>query len=338
MAVSEQVSNLPDIGIIRPVGEESMAVITRLSPVQGGQEYAGNILRRTCQAIGGTACQVACARRGTPEYDENTDRLCADANLARSLAQLGIDAQDVLMVAVTGNEVGFGDKLDEYREAGKLKENPGGWRELPGFNAFFARADEVPAIGSRLADCAHLEFEFKDSEGRTVIGFEHGSRPNMRGVSAYEFAIDGRPVSYTEYVLTTAMRHYGADPDTLTVAIASSIRAENFAKHFDSMEAMENHLPGWYDAGFLRNATNPGWQPGDPVVPSDTWHADTRGLILHDTRTALETLGVSQDILIADDMLDPADTDGEYSSHQNRDRYGDSRDLYMIAHRSAFLS
>lgn len=323
-------------GIVHAVGEESVAIITRFDAKEETDESVGNILRRTCQAIGGTACQAVCARRGTPEYEPNADKLCADRNLAQGLENLGIDPRDILMVAVTGDEVGFGDQLEQYHEAGKIKDNPEGWRELPGFNAFFARADEVPAIGSRLADCAHFEFEFKDSEGQTVIGFEHGTRTNMKGREAYAFEIDGRPVSYTEYVLTTAMRHYDADPTSVRVRLSSSIRPENFVKHFDDPLAMEAHVPGWQEAGFLYNATNPNWLPDDPVDPQDAWYADARGLILHDIDETLQRLGVPRSHFACDEMLDPADTDGEFSSHQNRDRYGDSRDLYLVAHQSAF--
>ncbi|MDB5182095.1 MAG: hypothetical protein JWP13_858, partial [Candidatus Saccharibacteria bacterium] len=280
-AILEQAQQ-PNLGIVRPVGEESVAVITRLSAREDTQEYVGNILRRTCEAAGELSCQAVCIRRGTPEYDENLDRLCADRNLAQGLNRIGINPEDVLMVAVTGNEVGFGDELDAYREAGKLKSNAEGWQELPGFNAFFARPEELPAIGSRLADCAHFEFEFTDSEGRTVIGFEHGTRDNMKGRGAYAFEIDESPVTYTEYVLTTALRHYGANPSSLRIRLSSSIRGENFKKHFDSREAMEAHIPGWLEAGFLANATNPRWHEGEPVVKEDEWHADTRGMMLHD--------------------------------------------------------
>ncbi|HSH55404.1 MAG TPA: hypothetical protein VK983_01100 [Candidatus Limnocylindrales bacterium] len=324
-----------NLGVVRPVGDESVAIITRLSAKEEGQDYTGNILRRTCQAVGNAACQSACVRRGSPEYEENTDKLCADRNLGDSLRTMGLQPKDVLMVAVTGDDVGFGDQLEQYQETGKLKVNPEGFGELPGFNAFFARASEVPAIGSRLADCAHLEFEFKDKDGQTVIGFEHGTRPNMKGRDSYSFEVDGRSVSYTEYVLTTALRHYEADPESVRIRLSSSIRAENFVKHFDSQEAIEGHVPGWKSAGFLKNVSNPEWQPGDPVVKEDVWHADARGLILHDIQEAMAACGIPTEQFVCDDMLDPADTNGEFSSYENRHTYGDSRDLYMIAHQTA---
>jgi hypothetical protein len=333
--IAEEQSHCIELGIARSVGEESVAVITRLNPTPARTERVGNILRRSCQ-LGGVACKEACVLRQTADYPNNPDKLCADRNLTEGLQALGIEPSNVLMVAVTDNEVGFGDQLARYQEEGRLKENPEGWSELPGFNAFFARADEVPAIGSRLADCAHFEFEFKDREGQTVIGFEHGTRPNMYGPSAYAFETDGQPVSYTHHVLAKAVEHYGADSASFQIRLSSSIRAENFVKHFDSQEKMEAHIPGWFEAGFVRNVSNPDWQPGDPVVPEDEWHADARGLILHDIYGAMRALGIPENQFMCEDMLDPADTNGEFSSHEKRNEFGDTRDLYLIAHTSAF--
>lgn len=324
------------LGIVHPVGSESIAVITRLNPTESNPEHVGNVLRRTCSALGEQACQKTCALREAAEYVRSSKDQCADYNLKEGLEALGIDPKDVLMVGVTANEVGFGDELDSYREAGTLKDNPDGWQELPGFNAFFARAEEVPAIGSRLADCAHFEFEFKDRDGKTVIGFEHGTRPNMAGSGAYKFEVDGEPASYTHHVLDQAIRHYGADPESFQIRLSSSIRPENFIKHFDSEEKMEGHIPGWYESGFATNASNPEWKPGDLMNPEDDWYADARGMILHDIDEAMEQLGIPKEQFIAEDMLDPADTDGEYSSFQNKGTHGDYRDLYLIAHKSAY--
>lgn len=331
------------LGIVRPVGEESVAVITRLNPTEESPNRAGNILRRSCQ-IGGVACKEECVLRkeaegsngpGVAEYPANPDKLCADRNLAEALEGMGIEPRKVLMVVVTGDEVGFGDQLHDYQSAGRLQVNPEGWAELPGFNAFFARPEEVPAIGSRLADCAHFEFEFKDRDGKTVIGFEHGTRPNMAGPTAYKFEEDGRPVSYTHHVLTRAIDHYGSDPASFRIRLSSSIRPENFVKYFDSQEKMESHIPGWLEAGFVENVSRPDWQPGDPIMSEDAWHADARGLILHDINEAMEVLGIPPEQFVADDMLDPADTNGEFSSYERRSEFGDFRDLYMVAHQSA---
>ncbi len=87
----------------------------------------------------------------------------------------------------------------------KLASHPYGWRELPGFNAFFAREGEEKALGRRLADCADVNFEFQDREGNPVFGFEHGTRTNMFGSSEYRFEnSDGEKVSFTEYLMEQA--------------------------------------------------------------------------------------------------------------------------------------
>ncbi len=329
-----------DMGIVRPVGGESVAVITRLATEETDQNYAGNVLRRTCAAVGETACAKSCALRGTSKYLSNFDKKCADRNLVDGLTAIGLKPQEVLMVAVTGNDVGFGDQLGSYEAMGKLTQNPEGWRELPGFNGFFARPSEVPAIGSRLADCAYLEFELKDRAGQTVIGFEHGSRPNMPADGKHAFQHNGEPVSYTQFVLANAIEHYGADPSSIQIRLSSSIRPENFVHNFENEAAMEDFIPGWQAAGFARNISNPDWQPGMPMVDAqgsqDIWHADFRGLILHDVNEAMQALGISPEQFVCDDMLDPADTGGEFSSYENRDKHGDARDLYLIAHKTAF--
>lgn len=351
------------LGIVRSVGDESLAVITRLEAKSSEADDVGNILRRTCQGIGKAACADGCGllrEQETAElsiagirYDRvqaarqasiRRRKLCADTNLLSGLKGLGISPNDTLMVAVTGDDVGFADQLEQYRLDGRVERNPHGWQEIKGFNAFFSHGDRqvkaplegYPAIGSRLADCAHLEFEFKDSMRRPIIGFEHGTRPNMFGSSKYAFEADGRPASYTEYILRTALEHYDADPTTVLLRLSSSIKPENFAKRFSSSEEMESVLPGWLDDGFVWNASDPNWQEGDEIREDDIWYADARGLILRDIDQTMERLGIPRSHFNCEDMLDPADTDGEFSSHQNRDRYGDTRDLYMVAHSSAF--
>lgn len=328
-----------DPGIVHIVGSDSLAVITRLSDPQP-EKATGNILRRTCQKLGENACAKGCGLRFPEGPLVDAEKLCADANLSTAFRKLGIQPEKVLMVGVTANDVGFADKWQEYTDAGKLTQNPEGWFEMPGFNAFFARpedASEIPAIGSRLADCAHLEFEFKDADGQTVIGFEHGTRPNMKGSEEYAFEDnDGKPVSYTHHVLAQAIAHYGADPATMRIRLSSSIRAENFVKHFGNAEQMDGHIPGWFADGFVTNVSNPDWKPGDPIVSEDEWHADARGMILRDTAEAMQALGIPSENLAADDMLDPADSNGAFSSHENRNTFGDSRDLYLVAHQTAF--
>lgn len=316
--------------IKNPVGENTEHAISNIRDEQGDSEV-GNVLRRTCEWAGKGACQKVCQLTvdtvtGNEMAEVFAERACADLNLLHAFNELHLEPKEVLMVGVTANEVGFVDSLDEYD---KLSENPHGWQELLGFNAFFAREGEVEAIGRRLADCADINFEFKDHDGNTVFGFEHGTRTDMFGSSAYAFEKDGKKMSFTEYTMRQAIEHYGADPVSIKIKLAAAIQAHNFTKNFDSYEKMEEHLPGWYEDGFVRNISNPNWQLGDPVIPEDTWEADTRGMITRDIKEAMQTLGVPEGNLDMSDVIDPGDSKGVHSSHQYAEQYGDTRDLYI---------
>lgn len=306
---------------------------------EDGQLATGNILRRTCD-FGGAACQQVCQLQEERElFNKGTaarelvaealsNRSCSDINLLRAIERLGLEPSDVLMVGVTANNVGFADKINEYET---LADNPYGWRELPGFNAFFARAGEVGALGRRLADCADVNFEFKDESGKTVFGFEHGTRTDMFGPSDYPFEIDGKKVSFTEHVLGLAIDHYGAEPASIKIKLAAAIKAHNFVKHFDSVQAMEEHIPGWWRAGYAENITNPDWRAdaGGGLSLSDTWEADSRGMIVDDIQRAMRVYGIPAKNFSTKGIIDPADSQGVHSSHEFREQYGDTRDLYI---------
>lgn len=323
---------------ILPVGSETVQAISRIHD-EAGELEAGNVVRRACMVVGEQACKQVCQLRGAYEQFEEDSaarevvkqaidaRACADMNLHRKLQSLGLKPETVLMVGVTGDKVGFADRLDEYKDG--LTQNPYGWRELPGFNAFFARVGEVGALGRRLADCADINFEFTDRDGRTVFGFEHGTRPNMRGSIAYEFEKDGRPMSFTEYVLREAIEHYGADPASVHIKLAAAIKGHNFTKHFSSREKMEEHLPGWYADGFVANVTNPSWQEGVPVVEEDIWEADFRSMITRDITEAMQRMHIPTANFSSEGIIDPGDSRGVHSSHQFRHEFGDTRDLYI---------
>lgn len=314
------------------VGSNVNHAITAIRNNEGNLE-TGNVLRRTCQFAGENACKEVCqlklldssaSREKIEQILEN--KVCADENLAQALETLKVEPGELLMIGVTANNVGFADSLDSYS---KLGDNPNGWKELPGFNAFFAREDEVKALGRRLADCADINFELEDSEGNKVFGFEHGTRTNMFGSSEYAFQKDGKKMSFTEYVMRQAIEHYGSDPADIKIKLAAAIQAHNFTKHFDSQDKLDEHLPGWYEDGFVKNISKPDWRPGDPVVPEDTWEADTRGMIIHDIKMAMETLGVPAENFDMSSAIDPGDSKGVHSSHQYSTEYGDTRDLYI---------
>jgi len=318
--------------ITAPVGDNVEQAISVMRN-GNGEPVTGNVLRRVCQWAGENACERACqfgeqTATGGEVAELTRSRDCADINLATALESLGLEADEVLMVGVTANEVGFVDRLDDY---GGVINNPHGWRELRGFNAFFAREGEVEALGCRMADCADINFEFHDSDGNTVFGLEHGTRTNMFGSGKYAFEKDGQKMSFTEYALRQAIEHYGADPSTVRINLAAAIKGDNHHYTFVSAEKMEEVVPGWQADGFLNNVSNPDWQPGDPVNPEDQWAADTRGMIIRDIEQAMEALGIPAANFDKSNILDPNDSDGRHSSHKTSYLTGSpsTRDLYI---------
>ncbi|HVX48030.1 MAG TPA: hypothetical protein VHA05_01605 [Candidatus Saccharimonadales bacterium] len=335
-------SSEPTNFIEGPVAENVAHAISDLRH-EDGEPAVGNVLRRTCDWASQGLCQKLCqlqvelerhAGSGMPPGvgDELIDRAkearsCADINLSTAFEELELEPEEVLMVGVTANHIGFVDRLEDYD---KVNDNPYGWRELAGFNAFFAREGEVGALGRRLADCADINFELKDRDGNTVFGFEHGTRTNMFGASRYAFEKDGRKMSFTEYAMHEAIEHYGVDPNTIHINLAAAIKGENNTYTFDSVEKMEEVLPGWREAGFAKNITNPEWQPGDPIIPEDEWAADTREMIIHDIKEAMKNLGIPEENLDVSDIIDPSE-DGIHSSNKTSHLTGikNTRDLYI---------
>jgi hypothetical protein len=318
------------------VGDVAEHAITKIK-TEDGQPAIGNVLRRLCQH----GCQDGCSIRQQMKENDSvvevfemlqsveSERSCADLNLAKGIGKLGLKRDQVLMVGVTKNKVGFADQLDEY----DVQQNPEGWRELSGFNAFFARTDEESALGRRLADCSDINYEFTDAEGKSVIGFEHGTRTNMTGESDLQYERDGKKVNFTEYVLGQAIDHYGADPQTIKIKLAAAIQGRNFTFTFTDIFKMEEVLPGWYSGGLLENKDNSNWAPNSDgsLNATDVWEADSRQLILHDIYQAAENLGIPTDNIDVLSPIDPAESDGMFSS-QTKSRLGKSqasRDLYI---------
>lgn len=324
--------------IVESVAGETMHSISSIRDTEGNRDQ-GNMLRRLCE-YGGVACKAECILAG--DYFDNyafdttsreivgdaiAEKTCADMNLRSAIRKLGLKPEEVLMVGVTDSNVGFADEIPETQA--DIIDNRYGWKELPGYDAFFSRTSEVSALGRRLADCVDLNFEFEDSEGQTVFGFEHGTRSNMTGSSAYRFEKDGQHISFTEYTLRNVIEHYGTDPKSIHIKLAAAIQGSNFTWNFDSAEKMEKYLPGWREDGFLVNATNPDWKAGDPILETDTWEADTRRMIERDINEAMQNLDIPHDNLDTDGAIDPAETSGVHSSFKQSAVYGDSRDLYI---------
>ena len=313
------------------VGDRTLAYITRMrKPVAIGEMpstdlLVGDILRRTCK-LGGNACAAAGCQ--VPEGYSNIDRLCSDLNLKDVTERLGIDNKDLLMVGVTADKVGFYDQIESYQDS--VATNSVGIQELPGYNAFFAKASEGVVLGARLADCGFASIEFKDNEGDDVIGFIHLTRPNLQGESKLAFEINGSPAGSFEYFLREAIRHYSGNMSSVKIHLIAAIKGENFLHTFQDVDGRtpEDVFPGWFDQGMLKNKTNPNWKQGDPVNPEDVWEPQYREML----RWQIGRSGITSEQLSEEGMIDPADLElGHASNHAGaHGKIPDARDAYLI--------
>jgi hypothetical protein len=327
--------NVPDFQLHADsfaVGEETIAYITRMrEPVAPGEVpkkelLVGDILRRTC-ALGGKACAAEGCQ--APEGYNNIDKLCSDLNIKDVTERLNIKAEDLLMVGVTADGFGFYDQLESYSD--NLKTNSVGIRELPGYNAFFAKASEKVVLGARLADCGFAAIEFKDRDGEDVQGFVHLTRPNLQGESKLGFEVDGKPAGCFEYFMHEALEHYGGDINSVNVHLIAAIKAENF-KHTFTEKGPEDLFPGWIDQGLLINSSNPNWRPGDEINPNDEWEPQYREMV----RYQIMRSGIKPEQLNEANMIDPADLElGHASNHAGaHGKMPDARDAYLVMPRS----
>ncbi len=144
----------------------------------------GNMIPRLCRAMGEGACQEACRLSFLAQPSDTT---CAERNILNSIEEFGTAAEKFMIVSATGDNVGFGDTLEES----SVSEY--GYSLLPAKNAFFFRpgidtapsGETLDAIAMRMADCGSVNFQFNDSQGELVLGQSHFSRTNMRGPSAF---------------------------------------------------------------------------------------------------------------------------------------------------------
>ncbi|HVC35880.1 MAG TPA: hypothetical protein VNE40_00330 [Candidatus Dormibacteraeota bacterium] len=317
------------------VGDNTLAYITRMrQPVEvgevpSGELLVGDILRRTCK-LGGTACAGSGCQ--APEGYSNIDRLCSDLNIKDVTERLGIEAKDLLMVGVTADGAGFYDKLDSYGES--VKTNSVGIRELPGYNAFFAKASEGVVLGARLADCGFAAIEFKDDQGEDVLGFVHMTRPNLQGESKLGFEVNGQPAGSFEYFMHEALAHYGGDIATAKVHLVAAIKAENFQHTFKDEDGQrpEDKFPGWIDQGLLVNRSDSKWTQGDSINSTDVWEPQYREML----RWQITRSGITSEQLSEEDMIDPADLElGHASNHAGaHGKMPDARDAYLVMPRT----
>lgn len=218
----------------------------------------GNVLPRLCAFAGSNACAEAC-RLKLLETAESIPKMCAEENILGALDELYVNPENFAMVSATKDRVGFADQL----EALGSSRHKDGYTVVPECNAFFFspskdmthnRFRRLTHVAMRMADCGDVIYTFQDREGDEVLGIAHFSRTNMRGPSAYMHELDGRQVSWGEYVLGSAIDHYGADPASVKVKLVAAVEGKNFIHHYNDDAQMEAHFPGWNELGFMHPA------------------------------------------------------------------------------------
>lgn len=342
----------------KTVGPNTVSAIS----IMGEKEVlAGNVLRRLCKLGDHVArtemdprpdknpCQEGCLvhRQLIELANRNIEQKCADENLVEVVSELGVRPENVFMIGVTADSVGFADEVDANPEKYPYKINPKtGIKELAGFNAFFAResdtiaGDEVMVLGRRLADCGDINLEFTDKDGNRVMGFMHMTKGNLQGEGAQKFDYSGQKAGSFEYFLRTAMDHYSADLSNVRVRVAAAIRPENYLYFFKNGEAQmedpKDGFPGWKNMlnekgeRFIRNRNNPEWEPGQSFDSSDGWTVDFEAMLRWQIA---QVDGLKPDQVNWEDAIDPGDQGSPHASNTrgkvNPDING--RDAYFTA-------
>lgn len=343
-AKAHTVDRLESTGLfdVKEVGSNTISAIS----VMGEHEkLAGNVLRRLCK-LGGEACAQTCAlHQGIIERAEAAlDAKCADDNLLEVISQLGARPEGIFMVGVTADGIGFADKVDGQPDKYPYAVNEKtGVKELPGFNAFFAKEDdriggnEVAALGRRLADCGDINLEFVDRDNRPVMGFMHMTKPNLQGEGAQKYEYQAKKVGSFEYFLRTALDYYGADIGSVNIRVAAAIKPEHYVWSFESEEDMEKKgFVGWKKTidenglPLLKNQANPDWRPGQPFDPTDEWFADFPAMLRWQIAQVKE---LQPDQINWEGVIDPGDGGSGHASNyrgrKNPDANG--RDAYFTA-------
>lgn len=242
-----------------PITEHIVAQVTQMRP-EGSPDQTvdqlldGNMIPRLCAFAGAGACAQVCQRKAMGRLEAGP-KVCAEDNIVEALAKSAISPENFAMIAATEDRVGFGDQMAQLGAA----EHPDGYATVPACNAFFFRpgkdgtpkGDKLTHVAMRMADCGDVVYQFKDNQGDQVVGIAHFSRTNMRGPSAYIHQIDGKRVSWGEYVLSSAVAHYGADPASVQVRLVAAVEGKDFIHHYKTLADMNGHYPGWTELGFM---------------------------------------------------------------------------------------
>jgi hypothetical protein len=245
---------------------------------------------------------------------------------------IGVKADRFALVIANADNVKFGDAstLDEESKA------EGTYTKVEGANAYFFRpgydrtVDGQPllAAGMRMADCGALVARFIDGEGRLVHGMVHMSRTNMRGPDAFKetHVLNGKKVSWAEFVLGTAIEHYGANPSQVSLRLIASVDKETFIHNYTSEAKMEGAYPGWARLGFMNKK--------DDKTEDFDCAIDFRGMISWQLKQAVESLGLASSLIELDYAINTGVLESGNASHYLAARrkllVAEGRDLYAV--------
>jgi hypothetical protein len=244
--------------------EVSVAVTVMRNGAERGRRVDelldGNTISRLCKAVGEGACAQACQLLDDARAEAGV--MCAENNIASALETFGVASENFVLAAATHDNVNFGDNI-EHTQAFTSSE---GYVQIPETNAFFFRpgidnspnGQSIDALGMRMADCGSVNYQMIDRNGDLVLGQAHFSRTNMCGPSALKHELHGEQVSWGEYVLSSAIEHYGANPESVEIYLTAAVEAKDFVHNYDSSEKMHEHYPGWDELGFMHRSVSNG--------------------------------------------------------------------------------
>ncbi len=290
----------------------------------------GDVLPRTCMARMAVSACADCIYYNEYSETANQDKICSERNLIDVVSRQGLEMDDVLLVSVTANGIGFYDELTDD----KVTINEfGGYEQTKGYNAFFARSSEKKALAGRLADCGFVAIDFEDKDGEQVNGFIHITRTNMQGIGSESFGVGDEKHHFVREALLQAAEHYGVEVADMKLNLAAAIDKLVYKfKSTDELTAEQNMdklFAGWFDMGLLQNTANPNWQRGDEINPDDVWEADYHAMCEH----LLKTSGVEESNIDLSSVLNPGDSSLGHASNAagKHGKRPEARDLYLVS-------
>lgn len=136
-------------------------------------------------------------------------------------------------------------------------------------------------------------------------------------------------MSWAEYVLGSAIDHYGADPATVDIKLVAAIEGKDFVHTFDSEEESREMFAGWEELGFIHNTTK-----ADGKVEC---LIDYREMIEWQLKDSIQDFGLRQYMndysVDLSEVINTGDLSLGHASHHAAEHYGtteNGRDWYIV--------